>query len=296
MKYILRIAALGMFPELTIDENEFNLLRNAKEMLSDGLAIEEKYEILLENFLEMELEALSIAAQSMVRPDFSYESFYQVRVRLNRRIVNLLTAARLYIDSLPQHVENLRLQGAKERVGALLANEYDTFPDYRFMEALRNYAQHRGIPVHIFGVGAYRNENNLLAYTLNMASSKKLLLEDKQFKKSVVGEIPENVNLERAARIYVERISNVHSQVRILMGESLLKARRLIESALFRYSGVYPDKTIGLSAMCLAAEDQILEEIPLLLDWDDVRIILVKKNQHLKNLSSRYVSNRVPVK
>jgi hypothetical protein len=39
-----------------------------------------------------------------------------------------------------------------------------------------------------------------------------------------------------------------------------------------------------------------VETVPLLLDWDDIRLKLQRKNARLINLSKRYVSGKVPDK
>ena len=45
---------------------------------------------------------------------------------------------------------------------------------------------------------------------------------------------------------------------------------------------------VGLHAICLD-ENKIVESVSLLLDWDDVRIKLSKRNSELANLRNRYV-------
>jgi hypothetical protein len=66
MKYLLRINALGTFPEISLDKGEFDSIKSARQILSHGLAMEEKYEILISNYLEFEKEILDQAVQSMV--------------------------------------------------------------------------------------------------------------------------------------------------------------------------------------------------------------------------------------
>ena len=48
---------------------------------------------------------------------------------------------------------------------------------------------------------------------------------------------------------------------------------------------------VGLHAICLH-ENRIVESVSLLLDWDDVRIELSKRNSELVNLRNRYVSGQ----
>lgn len=150
MKYILKIHALEKYPEIDLEKSQYDSIKRAREVLSNGLAMEEKYEILISNYLEFEKEIFEHAAQLMVRSPYDYEDFFQVRMSFNRRLVNLLTAARLYVDQLYRHVKAAipDMQNVKKNIESMFSKEYDKKLEYRFMEALRNYVQHRGIPVH----------------------------------------------------------------------------------------------------------------------------------------------------
>lgn len=297
MKHILRIHALGKYPEVDLDKNNYESIKKARATLSEGLAMEEKYEILISNYLEFEKEILEHAVQSMIRHPYDYDDFFQVRMSFNRRLVNLLTAARLYVDQLHRHVvatipDN---QNTKDIVASLFSREYDNRLEYRFMEALRNYVQHRGIPVHLVQFNNHAEDSGKerwLIYSMELASQKKYLQEDDEFKKSVLEEIPEEVDLKMAARIYVEGISRVHGAARKLVERSLAEARSIIENAIASYREVFSEKFVLLHAICLD-ENKIVESVPLLLDWDDVRIKLSKRNSELVNLRNRYVSGQI---
>jgi hypothetical protein len=296
MKYILRIHALGKYPEVELDKSRYEAIKKARTMLSDGLAMEEKYEILISNYLEFEKEILEHAAQLMIRHPHDYYDFFQVRMSFNRRLVNLLTAARLYVDQLHRHVraDSPDSQTAKEEVASLFSREYDNSLEYRFMEALRNYVQHQGIPVHwvqFYPHADTSGEKKLLIYSMELASQKELLQEDHTFKKSVLEEIPEKVDLKTATRVYVEGISRVHCAARKLVEQSLAEARSIIEDAIASCRQVFSKEFVGLHAICLD-ENKIVESVPLLLDWDDVRIKLSKRNSELVNLRNRYVSGQ----
>ena len=77
MKYLLRIHALGNYPEIEIDKDRYDSICRAKESLLNGLALEEKYEIFVSNYLELEEKILKIAVQSMARNPYDYEDFFK---------------------------------------------------------------------------------------------------------------------------------------------------------------------------------------------------------------------------
>jgi len=79
MKYLLKINALGQFPEIDLSEEHFKAIKNAKKALTNGLEMEEKYEILIENYLDFEKELLERSALLMVRHPREYGDFLKLR-------------------------------------------------------------------------------------------------------------------------------------------------------------------------------------------------------------------------
>lgn len=203
-RYILRIAALGQFPELEIDTDRYERLKVSRPILSHALAIEEKYEIIISNFLELERDAINASVSEMARNHIEYKDFFDVRLALNIRLVNLLTAIRLYTDQLSSHICAClpSKDDTKVKIKELFATEYDSSFEYRFMEALRNYVQHSGIPVHRISTGGKWTDidDGLLEYSIYFGTQRKELLLDDGFKKQILDEMPEEVNLRSASR------------------------------------------------------------------------------------------------
>jgi hypothetical protein len=297
MKYVLRIDTSGKNPEVDLDESGYASLKEARSTLSHGLAMEEKYEILISNYLEFEKEILDHAVQSMIRNPTDYEDFFQVRMSFSRRVVNLLSATRLYVDQLHRHLAAIMShnQNTEAVVRRLFSTEYENRPEYRFMEALRNYVQHRGLPVHLVQVNSHAQDSGrerLLVFSVELVSERKYLKENGEFKRNVLEEIPEKVDLKMAIRVYVEGISRVHVAARKLVEGSLAEARSIIETAIASYRKVFPETSVGLRAICLD-ENKVVDSVPLFLDWDNVRIELSKRNSELVNLRNRYVSGQI---
>src|SRR5688500_18573447 len=88
VRFVLRKRVLALVPEIEIDQARYQEYRRARYVLTNGLAIEEKYEIVVANYLELEQEVLRIAANDMVRGDFGYGGAFADRLALNRRVVN----------------------------------------------------------------------------------------------------------------------------------------------------------------------------------------------------------------
>lgn len=295
MKYILIIDVLDRCPELQIDETRYKALAAARHVLANALAIEEKYEIFLANYLDLENELVGKAVREMVRTHLDYEDFFQLRLDSNKRLVNLLTAGRLYIDQLSQHVCNCSddREATHDTVKKLLSEQYEAHPEYRFIEALRNYVQHRGIPVHLTQLGSHRDDQEGLECSFNIASMRRILEEDPKFKKEVLNELSERIDLKAATRRYVESLNIVHLAARDLVEAKVNESRALIERARADYAAIYEGNLTGLSAFVLSDDGERIASFPILLDWDDIRVKLLRKNGRLGSLSTRYVSSRI---
>ena len=285
--------------EIKISDSEYYELQKARNILDNALAIEEKYEIVVSNYLDFEREILNVTSSYMIRSYIDYSDLFEVRLILNVKLVNLLTAVKLYRDQLNQNVAECLTDNpnVKDYIEELFSKEYDENQYYRFMEALRNYVQHRGIPVHLINTNSQRTsleDDGLFEYSIKLFSLHSCLAEDKKMKKSVLAEMDEKVDLTVATRSYIESVSHIQNSARSMIAEATLSSRKMIENAQRRYSEKYRDNLTGLSAYKWDDHKQ-LESIPLLLDWDDVRVNLQKRNRNLKNLSKRYVTGSTKI-
>src|SRR5215467_1784110 len=92
---------------VVISAAEFQEIKIARANLLEALFIEEKMDIVIENYLEFETEILSSSARQMVQHDFSYFSAQSQRNLFSRRIMNFLSASRGYLDQTQHHISNI---------------------------------------------------------------------------------------------------------------------------------------------------------------------------------------------
>ena len=283
---------------LKIDESEFEKLKCSIEILLSAKAIEEKYDLLISNFLELEKEILSQLAEHMIISQFSYQDMYNLRSVLNRRIANLLTSTKLYYDQIKKHVRTC-MKGEEQLAEDAInyfSDEYDAHFEYRFMEALRNHVQHYGLAVHSLSLPSKwvgENKNNQLIYQLKINATKDVLSQNKDFKKKIFSEMPEKVELIKAIRIYIGCFSNVHKRIRDLINLNVSLSRADIENIIHRYEEVNDGDAMAAYAYSVETDNpnsKPIEEIPILLDWDNVRLNLNEKNNSFPNISKWYVS------
>lgn len=295
MKYQLTLAILDPHQELEIDKERFDFLKRARHTLIEALALEEKYEILISNYLELEQQIVRQAVVAQVRTQSDYSEFFEFRMIFNVALVNLLTAARLYVDQFPRHVRDCLADESQLALAKSWLNQaYDSAFEYRFMEALRNHVQHNGVPLHWWSVGSKRTDRGLREFSVSLCAEKKHLAEDTEFKKTVLAECDEKVDLLFAARVYMQSLSEVHSKARDAISNSVAIARLAVQEEQDRYqssSSGTEDRLLGLEAQAVE-NDRIIERVPLLLQWDDVRKKLQMKNPLLRNISNSFASGR----
>jgi hypothetical protein len=296
MNYVLRLAVLQSTPEVSISEAQYLGAQDARTTLNAALALEETYDLLLSNFLELEQDALSTAAASVVRQNRSYEDDFDVRAQANRRVVNLLTAARLYLDHAPQRLTDCIDDPivAREQLKEVTSEQYDAHFSYRFMEALRNHVQHSGLPIHKIQHTSKRigvEPDNILETHVEYLSEKNFLLENKAFHKKIRAELPQSVELIQAAREYLQGLGSVHGKVRDLVRPRAARARNTVQGLINSYAAANNGQTLGLAAYKVEGNERT-DRVPIFLEWDDVRLQLLNRNSTLGNLSKRVVTGR----
>ena len=92
--------AFGSRSSLPIEAVDYDDLTEARNGLLQLRFAEEKFDVVLQNFLELETELLSTTAREMLYGAAQYDWFQQERGLLNRRLLNLLSSTRGYIDHM----------------------------------------------------------------------------------------------------------------------------------------------------------------------------------------------------
>jgi len=173
-----------------ITVEEFVGLKSARSSLFEYLRIEEKYDVLIENYLEFETTVLDFAARSMVLGSgaWDYDSFQLARATLDRRVANLLSGCRIYEDHVKQHVHRA-CRTSSQTLESFFAEEYDRRFGYRCLEALRNHVQHSGLPVHGLTTNqgwTSLDETGMLRFGLTPYVEARFLRENPKFNKRVL--------------------------------------------------------------------------------------------------------------
>lgn len=291
-EYVLEQRIIGPRVQLSISKKRYEQLSHARQVLSEALAFEQRYELLLGNFISMEIALTEASLRGVIEPRHEYADLAGTLEKANRHVVNLLTTMRGYADQVVQDFKCLSPEvelGLAAKVE--LSRAYDRSPDYRFICALRNHVQHKAVAIHSFDGNSDRGcDANSWVEAIRFYVDKNLLQADRGFKHQVLMEQPDKIDIRHVARRGVYEVGAVHVVLRKMCQDHVHRARQSIESAIREYRDAGAESTLGLGARLVGNTSA---DVPLLLNWDDVRLQLVVKNRVPPNLWPR-ANHRAP--
>jgi hypothetical protein len=243
---------------LPLEQDEYNRIRVAKRRLSDALQIEEKYGMLLENYREFKQSLLDSTLEYMLFDSpAAWQSMISMIYQNARRVTNLLSTARLYVDQSVHDLKSIYGDGS-DTVAAFKSwknEQYDGLLGYRAMEALRNYMQHRGLPVRSISVGGqWRGEANVFTVRINLVVAE--LRRDPEFKQEVLEQleaIGPQVPLKKLVREYIQGLATVQARLRQMWANDLKEWERDYLGGRERFVAEFPGTT---DYMSLIARDE----------------------------------------
>ena len=296
---------MGFEDFIEIDVDEYLFIKKVKQNLLEILFLEEKFDLVLENFYEYETELLSIASRMMIFNNDDHVVMSRERNLVSRRIVNLLTSGRMYTDQSVQHIKKIYgiTSSNLDIIKKEIKIQYDKSLGYRVMEALRNYVQHRGFPIHsikfIYSSVDIDNDFQLLYRAIPLINIAKLD-EDSNFKKRVLEELKniqhnDWVDVKPLIREYIEGICNIHEKVRETIRPDLLIWERILDDTIEKFQNKF-GKDVSLTGLIIAiaeSDRRWTEKETIHKAFIERRQVLEKKNQVFINLHKRYVSNEI---
>lgn len=291
MDFYLQPALLAAPPPMEISEAEYLSLLDARKVLNAAFSFEENFDLLVGNYIEIENSALSLTTATMARQLCEYDEMFELTSEMNRRAVNFLCTARLFVDQIRQRIR--ACGGDSAAIKKHLCEAYDAAFEYRFMEALRNHVQHSGSAIHGLSFGGNwqpPRARERRVYSLSASTHKRFLELDSKFKDSVLEECPDKVDFMQAMRSYVSALSTIHDFARASIGPNTSAARGAFEDAIKRYEDFSATSSLGLTAYSSIKSKQV-DKVAIFLNWDDVRIKLSKRNHPLNNLSKTVTSS-----
>jgi hypothetical protein len=307
MKYTITTIVFGSPGFIEIDEAKYQHIKSAITNLFELLFFEEKLDLVTENFQEYEAELLLIASREMVFHDSDYYSMSNERNTVSRRIVNLLSAGRMYLDQSVHHFNNIYGENSDKSnlLEEEITSQYDQNFGYRAIEALRNYTQHRGFPIQSMKFSGEwldidNNETSRLLHTVIPLIKVSELAEDGKFKKSVLDEMlsidgKDGIDIRPLIRDYIEGIGKIHEKVRDAIRPDVEQWEGVVNDVIKKYQNKFGSDA-SLAGLAIVAEDDDghwIEKRTIFKEFIEKRKALERKNKVFVNLHKRYASNEI---
>jgi len=190
MRYGITKASLGSQDFIELTPERYNSIKNARNALLEISFIEEKFDLVVENFFEYEQTLLLLAGWDLVFRDFDHQRAHRHRRLINRRLANLLSGCRLYQDQALHHLSRTYGENSDQvvEVRTAMRGQYDALLGYRMMEALRNYVQHRGWAIHSVSYSRHPTGAGV-SFSFVPFVNLERLSEDEKFKPEVLDEM-----------------------------------------------------------------------------------------------------------
>src|SRR6266487_2817258 len=215
MNYCLQRLVIGSAGKGELTKDEFTALKNAKRILGLLFDLTESYRVALESYRVVETAKHQGELSSILYSLSGYDELSETRVLLNSPIFGYLSSSRHFLDSTDKVLDSLMSTNEVEAFKKFRSEIYDSTPEYRFVEALRNYAQHRELPIHLI---TYHNflestedfEASPLVTSLSLGASKEVLARDEKFKKSALQGMPDTIDIIQCIRFHMEGLWELH--------------------------------------------------------------------------------------
>jgi hypothetical protein len=303
--YKISIFAIGPQEYIDITEEDYYEIKESHQFVSLGLALEEKLDLLVENYVELEKELLDMAIQYSIFSGSIETLLTESRHRVNRRLVNLLTAIRLYHDQIAHALSTRYGKDSNQFKGfKKFANtQYDSQLSYRAIEAIRNHIQHASLPITAIDFPMKRIESDTkksnseipikIECKITPYIGIKRLEENPKFKKQVLNELrniankKNNVELIPLVRQYIVCIGHIHNNLRSLCCADLDAAKNTI----LKFRDRAKSKTEGLSAIQYTPDNTYSDYVSLteraINRWQDLH----RKNNNFDRAAVTFVSS-----
>lgn len=244
---------------------------------------------------------LHSSLSNSVRFKLDYQGFHKERTLFTRRLMNLFTTGRSYIDHTAHYMSQLFEDKAKAIVDirAIESLKIKKSFGYRVIEKLRNYVQHRGLPIHAisFNFNRIDTDNSFkLLFTITPNLTPRYIEEDERFNREVLSEMKgkgKDIDIRPLVREYIEVLGNIHADLRKTLHIYISQWEETILSAIDHFQKEHTGE--GPIALYLITEDDgtLVDSTALIKEVIESRKNLENKNQNLINLTKRYVTSEI---
>lgn len=179
--------------------------------------------MLVDNYKEFEIDLLRYAIEHITHVRSKYEHFADERLVLDRRILNYLAGSRAYTEQVKSTLAYAygRHSNIYREVLGIINQKRATDTAFKLGEFIRDFVQHRRMPVDVEGVAYSVIRSKPLiqsACTVCPKVKKKELLADREAAGKEIGTLlmgmPEDIDIKPIIRAFMRSISELHIQIR----------------------------------------------------------------------------------
>lgn len=298
-EFYLRRNALSHPLRVDATREQFEDIRCAVNIQVEALYIEQKYDFVMENYLEFEESILRCGLSDMLLGGRDRKDYNADTALFNRRIMNLLTAYKTYDDTYRQHFNRIFLKDRDilRQAKQSFSEEYDSRVGYWMIPKIRNYVQHQGFPMHGSSYasrwiedehGVERSRHTVDLYiSPEELSGGKFNLETRER----LWGMREKVDLKFLIRDFMEGFSAAHTRNREILVNRLEWANDYISSVIADFLVATGYKSSHF--LTLVGPEGRVSVAHLA---NEQRLYLIKKNTKLIRLTDHYISNEVESK
>jgi len=256
-----------------IEKGRYENLCLNNQIVLFHLLFEDQYQICKYNFMEYWQTIFKVSEAIRLDCTHDRKNMTLPSLEINQRILNILTSIKSYEEHIKYKVSKLWGNSSEQikKYEEIDSSLYDEFFSYRFLKRLRNYVQHRDLPVKcvrypIMSVGF---EPRQIAFTVTPVMYKKYLLEFdswSEVKKDIEdqdNEIDSNLIIEEAFRVF----TTLHSKYRNYLSEMLKQAHCAIIELYESGEGRRKDVLYLVKRRC----DNVIEH--QWIQYDNIEII-----------------------
>jgi hypothetical protein len=219
----------------------------------------------------------------------------QENLRVNSRVVALLTHCRMYVDHVPQRLHMIfgKPHDSVDNYHEVRRKEHKEHLGYRFCDALRNFTQHVDLPIHGLLIDSQwlddqkKCEHHIAAHT-NIKE-----LEKSEISKAVLRELKANyedrVDVTPLIRQYVTSLGRIHQVVRGRLDPEVDRWEQWIKDAVDKSEhGSHP-------ALTKVDDNEELESVRVSKDWPERLRMLLHKNRNVTHYDKHYITGEAYV-
>lgn len=303
MNYAIRILSGRSRLWINITEVEYTTAISHIKNIIHAFELEEKFDILVGNYEELEAELLRLTVEKSIHKRSSWHDGAHNRRLLNRRLNNLLSSCRMYLDHLRHGISSIFGSNSNQfaNINHTIDEQYNGSFSYRLIEVLRNYTQHRRLPIDIERttfIPTEYGEDKQVACVLTPQLTKANLLDDREIKAKFRPELeaqPDRIDLKLHLRNYVQSLWSIHLRVRETLGSDFDNWEETVESLIHRYQEKDDSSLIGLYVVTQSDEECpiISEKRPLFREPIKEFRQLQERNDLYPDLASSYATSQV---